>query len=76
MQGTIFQRIKNNSNIKVVAEPELIEIIQDNGYKILQIVDLLGSRPINVLRYLVEFELMGAKLLQEKLKGQKTKNER
>ena len=69
MERVIFQRISERSTIAVVAEADLITMIQDNGLKILQIVDLLGSRPINVLRYLVEYELSGIKLLEKKLKG-------
>lgn len=72
MERVIFQRISERSTITVVAEADLITMIQDNGLKILQIIDLLGSRPINVLRYLVEYELSGIKLLEKKLKGGKS----
>ena len=51
----IFSRIDRNSKLTVLTEPEMIDFLQNDKFNILQVCDLLGSRPINVLRYLIEY---------------------
>jgi len=62
-KGVLFSRFRPDSKIKIMAEPEMIEFLQKKEYHVLQIVDLLGSRPINVLRYLVEYQEMPTNVL-------------
>ena len=56
MERVLFQKQSKTSNVIILNEQDLNRFIIENQFSVIQIVDLYGARPTNVLRFLVEYE--------------------